>query len=88
MKWDDGAMRTIDTNKLKSLGGEGAGPWRMDGGTLLRVRSGGRVIPTEECEIEELAQRIEVLSEMELLLYLRRHARRDKRSRRAPACAY
>lgn len=41
-------MRTIDTGTLESIGGEGAGPWKMADGRLLRALSGSRPIPTEE----------------------------------------
>ena len=39
-------MRTISTDGLKPLGPDGSGPWRLDGGLLLRTSSNGRLLRT------------------------------------------
>lgn len=48
-------MRTIDTDNLEALGHDGAGPWRMGDGRLLRIASGAHPIRTEEEAREVLA---------------------------------
>lgn len=48
-------MGTIDTDKLKSLGPDGAGPWRTDDDKLLRIACGKRPLRTEDEAREMLA---------------------------------